>query len=103
MCSWPSCCWALGAGFHLFSQTPSWAAAIDIAPQHSGTLFGIMNTMAQLTGACAPVLTPVIAEKFGWTNALDFVALMTGNVGALWLGLRPEHPLAGQLKLDPRA
>jgi MFS transporter, ACS family, glucarate transporter len=85
---------SLGAGFHLFAQAPSWAATIDIAPEHSATLFGIMNTMAQLAGACAPVLTPMIAERFGWTSALDFAALMAAGAGALWLVVRPERPLA---------
>jgi ACS family glucarate transporter-like MFS transporter len=84
---------SVGAGFHLFAQAPSWAAAIDVAPQHSGTLFGIMNTMAQLVGACAPVLTPVIAERFGWTPALDFAAFMAGSAGVLWLGIRPDRPI----------
>jgi ACS family glucarate transporter-like MFS transporter len=84
---------SFGAGFHLFAQAPSWAAAIDVAPEHSGTLFGIMNTLAQFAGACAPVLTPTIAERFGWTSALDFAALMAATTGALWLAVRPERPI----------
>ncbi|HEU0142629.1 MAG TPA: MFS transporter [Bryobacteraceae bacterium] len=84
---------SLGAGFHLFAQTPSWAATIDIAPAHSATVFGIMNTLAQFAGACAPVLTPLLAERFGWTSALDFAAGMAALAGLLWIGVRPDRVL----------
>lgn len=84
---------SIGAGFHLFAQTPSWAASIDLAPSHSATLFAIMNTMAQAIGAAAPVLTPLIAERFGWNSALDFAAFMAAMAGVFWIFVRPEKPL----------
>jgi ACS family glucarate transporter-like MFS transporter len=85
---------SLGAGFHLFAQAPSWAAAIDLAPSHAATLFGIMNTLAQLVGAIAPVLTPAIAGRLGWTAALDCAALLAALAGILWIFVRPERPVA---------
>jgi len=85
---------SLGAGCHLAAQTPSWAATIDLAPSHSATLFGIMNTMAQATGALAPVLTPLIAARFGWVAALDFAACMSAVAGLLWIFVRPEKRIA---------
>jgi ACS family glucarate transporter-like MFS transporter len=84
---------ALAAGFHLFGQTPSWAATIDLAPARPATLFGFMNTTAQAAGAVAPVLTPYLAQKLGWTHALDFAAAMVLLAGALWIGVRPDRPL----------
>jgi ACS family glucarate transporter-like MFS transporter len=84
---------SLGAGCHLAAQTPSWAASIDLAPSHSATLFGIMNTMAQAFGALAPVLTPFIAARLGWVVALDFAAFMAAVTGVLWLFVRPEKPI----------
>jgi ACS family glucarate transporter-like MFS transporter len=89
-------CLALGAGFHLFGQTASWAAAIDLAPRHSATLFGLMNTLAQAAGAVAPVLTPMLAARFGWTRALDFAAAMVWLAGLLWIPIHPERPLTGK-------
>ena len=77
-------CLALAAGFHLFSQPPSWAATIDLAPAHSATVFGIMNTLAQGIGAAAPVLAPWIAQRFGWVRALDVTAAMALLAGCLW-------------------
>ena len=87
---------ALGAGCHLAAQTPSWAASIDLAPSHSATLFGIMNTLAQFTGAAAPVVTPAIAARFGWVRALDFAAAMAALVGVLWIFVQPEKPVSRQ-------
>ena len=87
---------ALAAGFHLFGQTPAWAATIDLAPARPATLFGFMNTTAQAAGAVAPVLTPYLAQKLGWTHALDFAAGMVVLAGALWIGVRPDRPITGQ-------
>ena len=84
---------ALATGLHLFGQTSSWAAAVDIAPQHAGALFGLTNALAQITGAIAPIATPYIAAKFGWTAALDFSAGMVTLAGLLWLLVRPDRPL----------
>jgi ACS family glucarate transporter-like MFS transporter len=86
-------CLALAAGFHIFSQPPSWAATIDLAPTHSATVFGIMNTLAQGIGAMAPVLTPWIAQRFGWIRALDVTAAMALAAGCLWFFVHPERPI----------
>lgn len=89
---------SLAAGFHLFAQTPSWAAAIDLTPSHAGTLFGIMNTLAQGMGVIAPVLTPAIAARFGWTTALDFAALLAALAGVLWIFVRPDRGVGASLR-----
>jgi ACS family glucarate transporter-like MFS transporter len=86
-------CLALAAGFHLFSQPPSWAATIDLAPEHSATVFGLMNTFAQAIGAAAPVVTPWIAGRFGWIRALDATAAMAFAAGCLWFFVHPERPV----------
>ena len=86
-------CLSLAAGFHLFAQSPSWAASIDLAPLHSATLFGVMNTLAQAVGAAAPVATPWIAQQFGWVRALDFTACMALLAGIFWLFVHPERPV----------
>jgi ACS family glucarate transporter-like MFS transporter len=92
---WAMVLLALAAGFHLFGQTASWAATIDLTLSRSATLFGLMNTFAQAAGAVAPVLTPFLAKALGWTHALDFAAGMALLAGVLWLGIRPDRPVAG--------
>ncbi len=91
--TWAMICLSLAAGCHLFGQSPSWAASIDLAPLHSATLFGVMNTLAQAVGAAAPVLTPWIAQRFGWIQALDFTACMALLAGLFWLFVHPERPV----------
>jgi ACS family glucarate transporter-like MFS transporter len=84
---------ALATGLHLFGQTSSWAASVDMAPQHAGALFGLMNTIAQIAGSIAPIATPLIAARFGWTSALDFSAALVALAAILWLFVRPDRPV----------
>jgi MFS transporter, ACS family, glucarate transporter len=73
------------AGFSNFAAPSWWAACIDLAPNHSGSLSALMNTCANSAGGIAPVLTAYIASTFGWTRALDFAALMSFIAGVIWI------------------
>src|ERR1700680_2387064 len=73
------------AGFSNFAAPSWWAACIDLAPNHSGSLSALMNTCANSAGGIAPILTGYIAATFGWTRALDFGALMSFMAGVVWL------------------
>jgi ACS family glucarate transporter-like MFS transporter len=73
------------AGFSNFAAPSWWAACIDLAPNHSGSLSALMNTCANSAGGIAPVLTAYIAATFGWTRALDFAALMSFTAGVVWI------------------
>jgi ACS family glucarate transporter-like MFS transporter len=84
---------SVATGFHLLSQTASWAAPVDLAPAHSGLLFGLMNTTAQIAGVIAPIATPAIAGRFGWVSALDFSAAMVLLAGLLWCAVDPGTAL----------
>jgi len=44
----------------------------------------------------APVLTPMLAARFGWTRALDFAAAMVWLAGLLWIPIHPERPLTSK-------
>jgi MFS transporter, ACS family, glucarate transporter len=73
------------AGFSNFAAPSWWATCIDLAPNHSGSLSALMNTCANSAGGIAPVLTAYIATRFGWTQALDFAALMSFTAGVIWI------------------
>jgi ACS family glucarate transporter-like MFS transporter len=73
------------AGFSNFAAPSWWAACIDLAPNYSGSLSGLMNTCANLAGGIAPILTARIATAFGWTKALDFAALVSFTAGIVWV------------------
>jgi MFS transporter, ACS family, glucarate transporter len=76
---------ALAAGFSAFAGASWWAACIDLAPDHSGSLSGLMNTCANIAGGIAPIVTAYVATAFGWTRALELGALITLTGGLLWI------------------
>ncbi|TAL09195.1 MAG: MFS transporter [Nitrospirae bacterium] len=84
---------SLGAGFLYFTVGAFWASTIDLAPRHSGTLSGIMNTGANIGGTISPTLTPWLAEQFGWNVSLGFAAGIAMLGGLLWLMIRPGDGL----------
>jgi len=82
---------AAAAGFSQFAAPSWWAACIDLAPEHSGSLSGLMNTCANLAGGVAPILTGYLAARFSWSAALDFAALVNFAAGMIWCFVNVEH------------
>ena len=59
--------------------------------EHVGSASSILNTGAQLGGFFAPLVTPIIAERFGWSPSL-YVAILvvcSGAVAVYFLKMRP--------------
>ena len=81
------------AGFNLFATASWWAACIDLTRNYSGSLSGLMNMCGNLGGWLAPIVTAFIATRLGWTQALDFAALLTLASGVLWILVNAEHNL----------
>ena len=84
---------AAALGFNIFATSSWWATCIDLAPNYSGSLSAMMNTSGNLGGWISPILTAYIADRFGWTQALDFAALVTFAAAVLWLGVNAGHNL----------
>jgi MFS family permease len=74
---------SLAFGFSASAEGPFWATAINIGGRHSGAACGIMNTGGNTGGMLAPVLTPLLAHRFGWAGGLYFGSLvvLVGVVG----------------------
>ena len=72
---------------------PMWAIPMDIAPQHSGTASGFMNTGSALAAVLSPLAFGLIIDATGNWN-LPFVGsmglLLTGAV--LTFTMHPERP-----------
>jgi nitrate/nitrite transporter NarK len=81
------------AGFNLFATATWWAACNDLTRQHSGALSGLMNMSGNLGGWLSPIVTARIATRIGWSEALDFAALVTFSSGILWLLVNAEDDL----------
>ena len=58
-----------------------------IAGPASGTAGGIMNMGCNLGGLISPALTPLLASRIGWENALHVAAGLALIAAALWLGI----------------
>jgi ACS family glucarate transporter-like MFS transporter len=76
---------SLAAGFSSFAASSWWATCIDMTPNYSGSLSGLMNTCANMAGGLAPVVTARIATRIGWSQALDFAAIVSFTAGVIWL------------------
>jgi MFS family permease len=75
----------LSAGFFFSEMTigPMWATPMDIAPDHSGTASGIMNSGSALAAIISPVVAGYLIDRTGnWQ--LPFVgSMMLMGVGVL--------------------
>jgi predicted MFS family arabinose efflux permease len=55
---------------------------------------GFMNMGGQLGGALTASLTPVIAQRYGWTSSFLVAAIFSGVPGLAWLLVEPDRRLA---------
>ena len=82
---------ALASGFNLFVTANLWATCNDLTRDFAGSLSGLMNTFGNIGGWLSPILTAVIATRFGWNSAFDFAALLTALGGVLWLFVNADQ------------
>jgi MFS transporter, ACS family, glucarate transporter len=75
---------AAAAGFNLAASAILYTTCSDITRRFSGSVSGVMATFGSLGGSVSPVLTAHIATRLGWTQALDFGALVTVVSGIAW-------------------
>ena len=82
---------ALAAGCNGVCAVTSWALPNDLSEHYAGSVAGVLNTATNLGGALSPVLTPWIAQRFGWVTALDFAAGFMLCIVLLWFRIHPER------------
>jgi ACS family glucarate transporter-like MFS transporter len=80
---------AFATALVLCVEGPFWAMMMRIAGTSSGTAGGIMNMGSNLGGFISPALTPILATRIGWENALHVAAALAVLAAVLWLGVRP--------------
>jgi sugar phosphate permease len=85
----------LSAGF-LFSELiigPIWSIPMDIAPKHSGTGSGIMNTGSAVAAIISPVVAGVLIDKTGsWESPFIVTMGLLGLGTGLSFTMRPDKP-----------
>src|SRR5262249_6729629 len=80
---------SLAFGCAASSEGPFWATAIEISGPQAGAACGIFNTGGNIGGMLAPVVTPLIASRFGWAGGLNFGSLMVLIGMLIWLLVDP--------------
>lgn len=81
---------ALSTALVLCVEGPFWATMMEIAGARSGTAGGIMNMGSNLGGLISPALTPVLAARIGWENALLLAAGISILAAVMWLWISPQ-------------
>lgn len=80
---------AAGSGSLYLAQSAFWTLSADIGRRSAGTVSGVMNMGSQIGGVIVGILTPILADAFGWTASFLFTAGVC-LVGALcWLLIDP--------------
>ncbi len=83
-------------GLAAATDGPYWVSASDLGGSHVGAAGGILNTGGNIGGFLAPVLTPLLASRLGWSSALyagSFI-LLVGVV--LWFFIDVTNTVASR-------
>jgi len=75
-------------GFLGLCESAFWVTAIELGGKRAGTSAAIMNTGGNGIGLLAPILTPLISRRFGWSGGLCVGALVAVAGAMCWLGIR---------------
>ena len=84
---------SLANGLLYFSIASTYGAIIDIAGPFAGVTYGFAVTMLQCGGVIAPTLTPILANRFGWTFAIYVLGVLAIIGSLLWLLIRAGDSL----------
>jgi ACS family glucarate transporter-like MFS transporter len=86
---------SLALGLAATAEGPFWAALIDTGGSHVGVAGGIMNGIGNVGGLLAPMLTPYIASRAGWSWGLYFGSFIVLAGAVTWFFVRPVSDTAG--------
>lgn len=91
-------CLSLAVGLAACCEGPFWASVTELAGEHVGGASSILNTGAQVGGFFAPILTPYIASRAGWSWGLYTGSIMalTGVLAIYFADVSPAACLGGQ-------
>jgi ACS family glucarate transporter-like MFS transporter len=87
----------------LATEGSYWASMTTISGPQSGTGGGVMNFGSNLGGLMSPVITPWLAVRLGWENALALAAALAVLGALLWFGVTidPVKAKAGTSEKRP--
>ncbi|MBZ5554884.1 MAG: MFS transporter [Acidobacteriia bacterium] len=92
---------AFATALVLSVEGPFWATMMEIAGRRSGTAGGVMNMGSNVGGLISPALTPILANRMGWENALYVAAALSVLGALLWFGISPAAARSVQSEASP--
>jgi ACS family glucarate transporter-like MFS transporter len=95
-------CLALAFGFAACCEGPFWAAVTEMAGEQVGGASSILNTGAQMGGFLAPMLTPLIAARAGWSWGL-YAGCLIALSGVVAVGFLNVEPIGRGGEMNRRA
>ncbi len=84
---------AMALGCAAASEAPFWTSAADAGGKDAGAATGMMNGIGNAGGLIAPVLTPYLAERAGWSAGLYFASGVVLVGAAIWIFFRGQQRL----------
>ena len=88
-----SICLAISMGMLGMCEGVFWTTATDIGGQARGFSGAFLNTIGNIGGFIAPVLTPFLAESMGWPGAITVACVIAGLGGLIWFWINPTPTL----------
>jgi ACS family glucarate transporter-like MFS transporter len=84
---------SIALGLAAASEAAYWTSAIELGAEHAGAAGGILNAGGNIGGFLAPVLTPYIAARAGWSWGLyaGTLVLLAGVVA--WFFIDPTRAI----------
>jgi ACS family glucarate transporter-like MFS transporter len=82
-----------GAGALYLSQSAYWTLSADMGGSSAGSLSGVMNMFNQIGGVITASLTPLLADRFGWSVSFIAAAGLCLLGAVLWLFIDPSQRL----------
>ncbi|PYT31415.1 MAG: hypothetical protein DMG57_05145 [Acidobacteria bacterium] len=87
---------SLAVGCSMAPEGAFWSTAIHMGGRQVGAACGIMNTGGNIGGALAPILTPLIASRFGWAGGLYFACGLVLLGMLAWFFIDASHVVEEQ-------
>lgn len=92
---------SLAVGCSMTPEGSFWSTAIHMGGKQVGVACGIMNCGGNVGGMLAPILTPLIATRFGWTGGLYFASFLVVLGMLAWFVIDPTHQAGGDARMMP--
>ncbi|HXJ78783.1 MAG TPA: MFS transporter, partial [Candidatus Methylomirabilis sp.] len=74
-------------------EGPFWTSATVLGGRHGGTAAAVSNAGANVGGLLAPVITPLVAARLGWSTGLALASIFCLGSALLWLWIDPYREI----------